>query len=113
MGFPEGSVVKHLPANVEGMDLIPGSGKSPGEGNGNPLHYSCLGNPMNRRSLGGYSPWSHKRVEDNLASKQQYSIVYMYHIFCIHFPVNGNLGCFHVLAIVNSAGMNIRVHASF
>ena len=44
-GFPGGSVVKNLPANAGDVDLIPGSGRSPGEGNGNPLQYSCLGNP--------------------------------------------------------------------
>ena len=42
-----------------------------------------------------------------------YSIVYMYHIFFIHSPVNGHLGRFHVLAIVNSAAINIEVHVSF
>ena len=47
-GFPRGSVVKDLPANAEDAGLIPGSGRSPGEGNGNPLQYSCLGNPMDR-----------------------------------------------------------------
>jgi len=47
-GFPGGSVVKNLPANAEDVDSIPGSGRSPGEGNGNPLKYSCLGNPMDR-----------------------------------------------------------------
>ena len=40
-GFPGGSVVKNPPANVGDMGLIPGSGRSPGEGNGNPLQYSC------------------------------------------------------------------------
>ena len=34
--------------NAGDMDSIPGSGRSPGEGNGSPLQYSCLGNPMNR-----------------------------------------------------------------
>jgi len=43
-------VVKNLPANGEDTGLIPESGRSPGEGNGNPLWYSCLGNPMDRRA---------------------------------------------------------------
>ena len=47
-GFPGGSVVKNPPANAGDAGLIPGSGRSPGEGNGNPLQYSCLRNPMNR-----------------------------------------------------------------
>ena len=44
-------VVKNLPANagdIRDVGLIPGSGRSPGGGNGNPLQYSCLGNPMDR-----------------------------------------------------------------
>ena len=50
-GFPGGSVVKNLPANAEDTrdgDLIPGSGRSPGGGHGNPLQYSTLENPMDR-----------------------------------------------------------------
>ena len=46
--FPGGSVVKNLPAHAGDMGLIPGLGRSPGEGNGNPLHYSCLENSMDR-----------------------------------------------------------------
>ena len=46
--FRGGSVVKNLLANAGDAGLIPGSGRSPGEGNGNPLRYSCLGNPMDR-----------------------------------------------------------------
>ena len=42
-----------------------------------------------------------------------YSIVYMYHDFLIHSSVDGHLGCFHVLAIVNSASINNGIHVSF
>ena len=44
--FPGGSVSKESTCNVGDPGLIPGSGRSPGEGNGKPLQYSCLGNPM-------------------------------------------------------------------
>ena len=50
MGFPGGSVVKDPPTNGGDVGLIPGLGRSPGEGNCNPLKYSCLGNPMDRRA---------------------------------------------------------------
>ena len=50
MGFPSGSRVKNLPANAGDMALIPGSGGSPGKGNGNPLQYFCLENSMDRGS---------------------------------------------------------------
>ena len=46
--FPGGSVLKNLPASASDASLIPGLGRSPGERNGNPLQYSCLGNPMDR-----------------------------------------------------------------
>ena len=48
MGFPGGSVVKNPPANAGDTGLIPGLGRSPGEGSGNPLQYSCLENSMDR-----------------------------------------------------------------
>ena len=51
VGFPGGTVVKNPPANVgdtEGMTSIPGLGRGPGEGNGNPLWYFCLENSMDR-----------------------------------------------------------------
>ena len=48
MGFPGDSVVKNLPANAGDPCSISGSGRSPGEGNGNPLQYSCLENSMDR-----------------------------------------------------------------
>ena len=43
-----GSAVKNLLADAKDAGPIPGSGRSPGEGNGNPLQYSCLGNPMDK-----------------------------------------------------------------
>ena len=48
MSFPDGSVVKNLPANAGDAGSIPGLARSPGGGNGNPLQYSCLENPMDR-----------------------------------------------------------------
>ena len=46
--FPGGSGANNLPANAGGVGFIPGSGRSPGEGNDHPLQYSCLGNPVDR-----------------------------------------------------------------
>ena len=47
-GFPGGSVVKNLPASAGDLGSIPYLGRPPGEGNDNPVQYSCLGNPMDR-----------------------------------------------------------------
>ena len=62
MGFPHGSVGKESACNVGDtgdMGSIPGSEKSPGGGNGNPLQYSCPKNPMDKGAwtTPGYSPW--------------------------------------------------------
>jgi len=51
LGFPGGSAVKNLPVNagdIRDEGSIPGLGRSPGAGHGNPLQYSCLGNAMDR-----------------------------------------------------------------
>ena len=71
MGFPGGSVVKNPPVNAGDAGSIPELERSPGEGNGNPPSYSGLGNPMDKRSLTGYSPWGHERDGRDLATKQQ------------------------------------------
>ena len=63
MGFPGGSEVKASAYNAGDLGLIPGSGRSPGEGNGNPLQYSCPG----RRSLVGYS--SRGRKESDMTER--------------------------------------------
>ena len=47
-GFPGGSDVKNPPANAGDTGSVPDSERSPGEAHGNPLQYSCLGNPMDR-----------------------------------------------------------------
>ena len=59
LAFPGGSVVKNPPTSAGDMGLIPGSERSPGGENGNPLQYSCLGNPA------GYGPWGRKEVDTN------------------------------------------------
>ena len=53
MGFPGASVVKYPPDNAGDMGLIPVSGRCPGGEHGNPLEYSCLENPMDRRAWQG------------------------------------------------------------
>ena len=63
MGFPGGSVGKESSCSVEDLGSIPGLGRSPGGGHGNPLQYSCLENPHGQRSLEGCSPWGHKESD--------------------------------------------------
>ena len=69
MGFPDGSVVKNPPANAGDANSIPGSGRSPEEGNSNPLQYSCLSNSMDQTAW-----WATvhgvTRVRQDLATKQ-------------------------------------------
>ena len=55
-------------------DLVHGSGRSPGEGHGNPLHYSCLENPKDRLQ-GGYSPWDCK--ESDMTEVTQHVLLYL------------------------------------
>ena len=68
--FPGGSMVKNLPANAGDTGVIPGLGRSPGEGNGNPFQYSCLGNPAD---WGTWWATVHGVTRFNLATKGQLS----------------------------------------
>jgi len=61
MDFPSGSDSKVSASSARNLGLTPGSGRSPGERNGNPLQYSCLKNPMDRGA--GYSPQGHKESD--------------------------------------------------
>ena len=63
MEFPGGSDGKASAYNEGNPGSIPGSGRSPGEGNGTPLQYSCLEKSHGQRSLVGYSPWGHKESD--------------------------------------------------
>ena len=70
-GSPDGSPGTESACNAEDAGLIPGSRRSPEEGNGNPLQDSCPENPMSR-SLEIYSPESHKRVKYDLMTKYHF-----------------------------------------
>ena len=63
MGFTGGSDSKVSACNAGDSGSIPGSGRSPGKGNGNPLQHSCLENFHGLRSLVGYSPWGRKESD--------------------------------------------------
>ena len=63
MGFPGGADGKESGCNAGDLGLIPGLGRSPGGGHGNPLQYSDLENPHGQRSLVGYSPWGCKESD--------------------------------------------------
>ena len=66
IGFPGSSVLKNPSANAgdtRDASLIPGSGRSPGEGNGNPVQYSCLENPHEQGCLAGYSSCGRKELD--------------------------------------------------
>ena len=54
---------KESSCNVGDLGLVPGVGRYPGGGHGNPLQYSCLENPQGQRNMVGYSPWGHKESD--------------------------------------------------
>ena len=62
-GFPGDSDGKESNCNAGDLSSIPGVGRSPGGGHGNPLQYSCLENPRGQRSLEGYGQWGHKESD--------------------------------------------------
>ena len=77
MGFPGGSVGTESACNVGDLGSVPGLGRSPGRGHGNPLQYSCLENPHGQRSLVSYSPWGHKE-QDTAPALQADSLLYAF-----------------------------------
>ena len=63
LGYPGGSDGEESACSAGDLVSIPGLGRSPGGGHGNPLQYSCLENPHGQRSLEGYSPWGRKESD--------------------------------------------------
>ena len=84
-GFPGGSVVKNPTTNAGDtgdVSSVPGLGRSPGEGNGNPLQYSCLGNLMDRGAWRAAVHGVGRVVGHNLATKQQGQDIGLNHSMC-------------------------------
>ena len=81
MGLPGVSDGKESACSVEDPGLIPGSGRSPGEGNSYPLQYSCLGNPWTEEP-GGPQSLQLQRVGHDLVMKQHQQALYNYIYLC-------------------------------
>ena len=98
MGFPGGSDDEESACNVEDLGSLPRLGRSSGEGHGNLLQQSCLGNPHGQRRLTGYSPWGHKESDTTDSIAQHvcvcvyiYIYIYMYIYIYIHTYVSALL----------------------
>ena len=87
MGFPGGSDGKASAYKTGDLGSVPGSGRSPGEGNGNPLQYSCLENSKDGRSLVGYSPWCRKKSD---TTEQLHIYIYLSMLFDFFISITLN-----------------------
>ena len=85
MGFPSGSEVKASACNAGDLGSIPGLGRSPGEGNGNPLQYSCLENPMD-----GGAWWATvHRVAKSRTRLSNFTHIYIYIYMATSYGMQG------------------------
>ena len=107
-------MVKASAYNTGDPGSMPGSGRSPGEGNGSPLQSSCLENRMD-----GGAWWATVRGVAKtqtwlkwLSTHTHYSLVYTYYIFS-RLSADGHLDCSHILTSANDVAMNIGVHVYF
>ena len=82
IGFPSNSVGKESACNAGDPGSICGSGRSPGEGNGHPPQYSCLGKSMDR-GHGGLQSMGFQRVRHNCATNFHFSYIYIFSFFFI------------------------------
>ena len=117
MGLPGGSVGKESTCNTGDLGLIPGLGRSPGEGNGNTLQYSCLENPMDR---GAWQATVHEvtRVGHNLATKPPNSCcVFIPNFLLLQVKFVGLAGrergakIIHILCQVFRLRKNTKIHS--
>ena len=94
VGFPGGSAGKESTCSAGDLSSIPGSGRSPGGGHGNPLHYSCLDNPHGQRSLAGFSPWGHKESDttERLNRTWHMWVLIALHCVCVLMKI-----CYNIL----------------
>ena len=92
MGFPHSSVGKSSAYNAGGPGSIPGLRRSPGEGNGNPLRYSCLENPMDRGAWQATVLWI-TRVQHDLATKPPTTTTIYIYPFLLHVVYNAPSPC--------------------
>ena len=89
MGLPCGLVIKNPPTNAGDVGSIPGSGRSPGKGNDDPLQYSCLQNSMDREARRLQSTVS-QGVRHDLVSKQQHYQYQLKNIGSLNIAINRN-----------------------
>ena len=99
LGFPGGSDGKESAFNVRDLGLIPGLGRSPGGGHGNPLQYSCLENHYGKRKLVGCSGRDHKKSDmtEQLRTNRRYILIYrcvscMYELPCFFHDFSFHVG---------------------
>ena len=92
-------MVKNTPANSGDVGSVPGLGRPPGEGNGNPLQYSCLGNPLNRRAWWAAVPVVTKESDMTELQKQQNFVIVQFNLFsnCLTEGLHSLFFFFHLL----------------
>ena len=100
-GFPGGSDGKESACNVGDLGFVPGLGRFPGGGYGNPLQHSGLENPLGQRSLAGCSPWGHKESDttERLSTAHSYTPLKlnMFSTFCVPaLSISSFFGCWKI-----------------
>ena len=85
-------MVENSPANAGGMGLIPGSGRSPGEGNGNKLQYSCLGNPMDREPRDHKESDTTEQLNNNSTNCESKANCVSMNLMCVSTQIESERG---------------------